>query len=158
MKTPAFAQATETAAPNVQPHAVTGVINVAESSDPDVLAAALEEAKEREAAAAQYRKQIEEHIVTTLGCKEEGSSSFKGERYKLVTVGKINRSVDIEKLQEIWEQLPDTARSVLRYKPEVVKKEFDAIQKYQPEVYQLIAQAVTEKPGKPQVTFKRIED
>ncbi len=123
----------------------------------DTLSKQLQEAKSAEAKAAQFRREIEQSIIELCGVSQEGSTTFKGEQYKIVTTGKITRSIDQEQLKKAWESLPDAAKDAIRYKPEIIKKEFDALKKHNEPAWRALCECVTEKEAKPSVSFAEIE-
>lgn len=123
----------------------------------DVLAKRLEKAKEAEASAINLRREIEQEILDICGVEREGSTTFNGEQYKLTTIGKINRTIDQKELIAIWPALPDEAKEAIRYKPEIINKEFDALKKHNKPAWQALCECVTEKEAKPSVTFSLIK-
>jgi hypothetical protein len=123
----------------------------------DRLAKELQVAKEAEDAANAHRLSVEERIINALGVESEGSTTFKGNEFKITTVGKINRNLDVTELERIWEILPTPAKDCIRYKPEIIKKELDGLLKHNPAAFTVLSIALTEKPAKPSVAFAEIK-
>ncbi|UYM14279.1 DUF7173 family protein [Endozoicomonas euniceicola] len=124
----------------------------------DQLAYKLEEAKKAEAEARQLRVAIEADILQTVGVKEEGSATIKSDWYKVTTTGGITRTLDAKKFEEIKARLPqNVAEKVVRTKPELDVRQFKALKDLSPELYAIMAEAVTSKPRKSSVKIERLE-
>lgn len=130
--------------------------DAAKAATIDTLAARWAAAKEEEGDARDRRLAIEGEIVALLGVKEEGSTTHKGELFKITTKGSIYRKIDAGRWGEIVEQVPESMRAVVRYKPEVDPKGYKWIADNRPDVLGIIAAAITTTPGKPGVTIGEI--
>ena len=124
------------------------------SPDLDALATAWQQAKDTETAAAHQRRQIEGQIVALTGCRDEGSQTHTAEHWKITITGRINRTLDREKWSEIRDQIPPHLRPVKESLDDAGVK---WLRDNEPDLYSLIAQAVTAKPGKPGVQIKPVE-
>lgn len=98
------------------------------------------------------RIEAEQALIALCGVKSEGSSTHKGERYKVMTTGTMYRKVDEAALGAVRERLgPTMFESVFRYKPEVITAGLRYLQSNEPQLYAIAAQAITATPGKPAV-------
>ncbi|KAF1706253.1 DUF7173 family protein [Pseudoxanthomonas sacheonensis] len=98
------------------------------------------------------RIEAEQALIKLVGCKAEGSSTHKGERYKVMTTGTMYRKVDEAALAAVRSALsPTMFEQVFRYKPEVITAGIRYLQQNEPELYAIAAQAITATPGKPAV-------
>lgn len=122
----------------------------------DDLAAEWLEAKAAENAANKRRIEIEDAIVAITGKRQEGSETTPLENgWKVTVTGKITRKLD----EEAWAQVKDSVPEDLRPVREVVKLELDTkgvrwLEENQPEVYRVVAQAITITPAKTAVEIK----
>lgn len=124
----------------------------------DELAARLTEAKKAEQLAVALRREIEEQIVDAVGVQTEGSFTAAGDHYKITTTGKVNRTVDEDKLHEIWDELPEPLmQRLFPVKHSLNVKELHYVENNEPDWYKVVARAITAKPGKPQVKVTEIE-
>ncbi|AMO55653.1 hypothetical protein GZ77_09020 [Endozoicomonas montiporae] len=124
----------------------------------DKLSWQLEEAKRHESMARQARLEVEAKILETVGVKEEGSATIKSDFYKVTTTGGITRSLDAKKFEDIKGRLPlHVAEKVVRLKPELDVRQFKALKDLSPDLYAIMAEAVTSKPRKASVKIERLE-
>ncbi|MTI13810.1 DUF7173 family protein [Sansalvadorimonas verongulae] len=124
----------------------------------DHLAYQLEQAKKVETEARGARIAIEEEILKNVGVKEEGSATVKSDYYKVTTTGGVTRSLDAKKWADVQGRLPEQiAAKVVRLKPELDTRQFKALADLQPELYGIMAEAVTTKPRKASVKIERLE-
>ncbi|MGV8954811.1 MAG: hypothetical protein ACOH2M_27180, partial [Cypionkella sp.] len=72
----------------------------------DQLAAALESAKVAENAATQARINAETALLQVCDSKDEGSTTTRGEAWRVVTTGVINRRFDAAQLEAIRPRIP----------------------------------------------------
>jgi len=125
----------------------------------DELAYRLSRAKQREAEAKEERLDLEELIVSKVGAKKEGSFTAKGDMFSLTTTGKLTRTIDLDKLPEVQEQIPTPLfERLFNYKPSLNTKELKYIEMNEPEYYDIVAKALTTKPAKTAVAFKELEN
>lgn len=132
---------------------------VTEPSPIDAAAAALLAAKEAERRAIEARIDAEQALIALAGdLKPEGAHTLLSDAYKVTVTTKINRSVDQGKLAEIASQVPgEFGQRLIRWKPDLVLSELRYIEANEPQVYAIVAQAITAKPAKPSVDVKPAE-
>lgn len=112
------------------------------------------EAKAREEKAREDRIAAEEQIVSQLGCKEEGSQSHKLDGYKVTVTGKINRTLDAAAWDSVADKVPANL-SPVKYKPSLDTRGLKYLQQNEPDIYRIVAEAITAKPGKPAIKVEK---
>ena len=123
------------------------------------LAEALATAKAAEDKARAERIRIESEICEYVNLPAEGTAHAEDAGWKITVTAKINRTLDEMKLRQIAHQIPDdVGAKVIRWKPDLVLKELRSVQEYRPDVYEVLASAITTKPAKPAVKLTRIEE
>ena len=123
------------------------------------LAESLATAKAAEDSARRHRMQIEERICEYMNLPVEGTSHIEDAGWRITVTAKLNRTLDEARLREVAHQIPDdVGAKVIRWKPDLVLKELRACQQYRPDVYEVLASAITTKPAKPAVKLARIEE
>lgn len=105
--------------------------------------------QENQAKAARIEAELA--LIKLVGCKAEGSSTHKGERYKVMTTGTMYRKVDEAALGAVRERMGPMFEQVFRFKPEVITAGIRYLQLNEPDLYAIAAQAITATPGKPAV-------
>ena len=132
---------------------------VTEPSPIDTAAAALLAAKEAERAATEARIDAEQALIALAGdLKAEGASTLLSDAFKVTITTKITRSVDQAKLAEVASQVPaEFGKRLIRWKPDLVLTELRYIEANEPQLYAIVAQAITAKPAKPAVEVKAVE-
>lgn len=111
--------------------------------------------QENEAKAARIEAELA--LIALCGVKAEGSTTHKGERYKVMTTGTMYRKVDEAALGAVRSALsPAMFESVFRFKPEVITTGLRYLQSNEPDLYAIAAQAITATPGKPAVEVSLI--
>lgn len=126
-------------------------------SNIDTLALELNEAKKLEEAARLSRIEVENRIIETLGVKDEGSQSHKGERYKITITGKINRTLDIAAWDAVKNHIPEKYWPV-KFKPEIDVTGLKWLRENEAGIYATACQAISAKVGKPAVTLEVIKN
>lgn len=123
------------------------------------LAGALERAKRAEDIARAERVAIEEAICNHMNLPEEGTVHEEAGHWKVTVTSKLTRTLDEARLREVAHQIPDdVGAKVIRWKPDLVLKELRACQEYRPEVYAVLASALTVKPAKPSVKVQILDE
>lgn len=123
------------------------------------LAESLVTAKAAEDAARKQRVQIEESICEYMNLPVEGSTHVEDAGWRITVTAKLTRTLDEAKLRQVAHQIPDdVGAKVIRWKPDLVLKELRACQEYRPDIYEVLASAITTKPAKPAVKITRIEE
>ena len=103
------------------------------------------------------RIEAELALIKLVGVKAEGSSTHKGEHYKVMTTGTMYRKVDEAALGAVRSALPAAIfESAFKFKPEVITAGIRYLQANEPELYAIAAQAITATPGKPAVEVSLI--
>ena len=115
-------------------------------------------AKEAEKEATEDRRRIEDHIKSLVGVAEtlDGTETVDPDRYTIKIVGRIDRKVDGDKLQELAAEhgLTDHLSYLFRWKPEINMAVWKATDEA---ITKPLAAAITAKPGRPSFTIIRKE-
>lgn len=105
--------------------------------------------KRAEADAIAGRRKIEDRIKSLAGVSEnlEGTETVAPEKYTIKIVGRIDRKVDSEKLQELAAEygLTDHLSSLFRWKPEINAAVWNAASET---ITRPLSAAITAKPGR----------
>ena len=110
------------------------------------LAQQWQEYKAIEQEAIEHRRAIEQQIQELMDVKEEGTTSYKGERFNVKAVGKLNRSLNAELLQEDWNNLPKQVTDCVKWKPTLDTK---ALRDLEAIDHTTLSRYMTTKPSKP---------
>lgn len=123
------------------------------------LAAHIAELKQQEQAANAARVEAEKQLLARLGEMDaEGTSKFEAGQYQITVRCSVTRSVDREALERVAGQIPQAiATQLFRWKPELDTRVLRSVQSMQPELYGVIAQAITIKAAKPSISIERRE-
>lgn len=120
----------------------------------DELSASWMEAKEQERMAVERRRVLEDHLalVMQLAPDLDTTVTRKDGAYDIKAVGRLNRKVDSEKLQELAAEagLTDHLSTLFRWKPEIEMKAWKACD---PSITSALADAITVSPGRPSFTI-----
>ena len=115
------------------------------------------EAKEAERVAVEKRRDLEDAMRKTASIRDdtEGTETLALEGFRVKVVGRIDRKVDADKVQELAAEagLTDHLSTLFRWKPEINM----AIWKASDErITRPLAGAITAKPGRPsfKITIK----
>ena len=107
-------------------------------------------AKEVERIAVDSRRDLEDQLSKALDISEQldGTDTRKLGDYTIKITGRINRTVDSEKLQELANEagLADHLGSLFRWKPEINMSAWKAADET---ITRPLAGAITAKPGRP---------
>ena len=113
------------------------------------LAALWLDAKAREASATEDRRAIEDRIkeIVRLNEQLDGTETVERDGYTIKMVGRIDRKVNAEQLQELAAEagLTDHLSSLFRWKPEVNVSVWKATDE---SITGALAPAITAKPGR----------
>lgn len=113
---------------------------------PEFLAQAWLDAKAEENTARAKRVEIEEALLEILPCREEGSQTNKLENgMRVVTEGRMTRSIDAKALSDDWNDLPAIIQGTFHWKPDLKIACFKSLED---DHKALIAKYVTTKPAK----------
>ena len=126
-----------------------------ETNDMNELAGMWLAAKQAEKNATEDRRDIEDHIkkLATIAENLDGTETVEPGRYEIKIVGRIDRKVDGDKVQELAAEfgLTDHLAKLFRWKPEINMAIWKAADE---SITKPLAAAITAKPGRP--SFKII--
>lgn len=109
------------------------------------------DAKQAEADATNRRRELEDEMASLIGVAEnmEGTETAEPDGYVIKITGKINRTVDGDKLQELAHEagLFDHLSSLFRWTPSIDKR---AWERADSSITAPLASAITAKPSRPQ--------
>ena len=115
-------------------------------------------AKEAEKEATEDRRRIEDRIKSLAGIAEnlDGTETVAPEKFTIKIVGRIDRKVDSDKLQELAAEhgLSEHLSSLFRWKPEINMAVWKATDEA---ITKPLAAAITAKPGRASFTIIRKE-
>lgn len=124
------------------------------TDDLNELAAMWLAAKEAERQAIADRRRIEDRIKSLAGVAAtlDGTETIDPDRYTIKIVGRIDRKVDSDKLQEIAAEhgLADHLSYLFRWKPEINMTAWKAANE---SITKPLSAAITAKPGRPSFTI-----
>lgn len=116
------------------------------------------DAKQSEADSIKDRRKIEDCIKSLVGVDEnmEGTEKVDLDRFTIKIVGRIDRKVDGDKVQELAAEfcLTEHLDSLFRWKPEINIAVWKAANEA---ITNPLAAAITAKPGRPSFTITRKE-
>lgn len=123
------------------------------------LTLALVLAKDEERTLIERRRAIEDQIAEMLPTDAlEGSISCVIGDYRIAVKRGLTRSVNSDKLRDLWDTLPTKAQEAFRWSAAVALPKLRALQEYMPAEHAKLAAAVIEtKPARPAVTVDLIE-
>ncbi len=114
------------------------------------------DAKEAERVAVENRRSIEDQMVKEFQISEQldGTKNFDRDGYKVKVVGRINRKVDSDLLQEVAAEagLSDHLSSLFRWKPEINQKAWDNASEA---ITKPLTAAITATPGRPSFSITK---
>lgn len=114
------------------------------------------EAKEAEREAVELRRKIEDQMLEALRVPEslDGTQNFEADGFKVKIVGRLNRKIDSEKLQElaIEHGVYEHLQNLFRWKPEINAKAWSAAD---PSITTPLLGAITTAPGRPSFTITK---
>ena len=120
------------------------------TDDLGVLADLWLDAKKSESESINRRRDIEDRIKSLAGIAEtlDGTETVAPDGYTIKIVGRIDRKVDSDKLQELAAEagLSDHLSSLFRWKPEINMAAWRAADE---SITAPLAGAITAKPGRP---------
>lgn len=115
-------------------------------------------AKEAEREAIEVRRAIEDQMLEALRVSQalDGTENYESEGYKVKVVGRLNRKIDAEKLQElaIENGVYEHLQNLFRWKPEINAKAWNAAD---PSITNPLLGAITTTPGRPSFTITVVE-
>ena len=121
---------------------------------PEQLVDQLVAAKKAEAEANKQRVQIEEQIIALFGNREEGAETHElGNGLKVTITGKLTYKANMEQLMQICGALPANMRP-LKVETKLDETGAKFLKNNEPEVWAMLAKAITVSPAKTAVTIK----
>ena len=121
-----------------------------ETNDMNELAGMWLAAKQAEKNATEDRRDIEDHIkkLARVADALEGTETVEPGQYEIKIVGRIDRKVDGDKVQELAAEfgLTDHLATLFRWKPELNMSAWKAADE---SITRPLAGAITAKPGRP---------
>lgn len=120
---------------------------------------ALDHARAAEADASLARLQAEQALLDLVGeLPAEGTTRRDdGELVAVIQTG-VRRKVDADVLARIAPSIPEAiGKRLLRWKPDLVTSELRYVQNNEPEIYALLAQAITVTPAKPSIRIEAVK-
>ena len=116
------------------------------------------EAKEAERVAVEKRRVIEDAMVREFGFLEtfEGTQSYELDDFKIKIVGRMNRKVDGDTLQDLARVngLETFLQTLFKWDPEIKMTAWKATDK---SITDKLAPAITTKPGRPSFSIEEKE-
>ena len=122
-----------------------------------LLAAEWMDAKDAEHRAIEHRRDLEDRLSLAMSIQQniDGTKTQESGPYTIKIVGRIDRKIDAERLQELAAEhgLTGHLPSLFRWKPEI---NMTAWKQAAPEIVRPLADAITAKPGRPsfKITIK----
>ena len=107
------------------------------------------DAKQAESEAVERRRAIEDKMASLIGKAEndETTTTVKPDGYTIKIIGKVSRTVDSDKLQELAHEngLFEHLQSLFRWTPSIDKRRWEAADT---SITAPLASAITAKPGR----------
>ena len=114
------------------------------------------DAKEAEKAAIEHRRSLEDEMVMILGISAtfDGTQNIETDGYKIKVVGRLDRKVNSDKLQDLAAEhgLTQHLSSLFRWKPEV---NVSAWKSADPLITAPLQDAITTHNGRPSFTITK---
>lgn len=119
------------------------------------IAQELFEAKAEEAKATAKRIELEEELIAVVGAKEEGAQTHTIGDFKITITGKLNRKIDWDVFDKtISSKIPENLHPV-KMKRELDETGVKYLANNEPQLYKILARALTIKPAKTSVTIAK---
>lgn len=130
-------------------------MNTNDPTELDLAAQAWLESKADEQSANLRRIEAEARILALVGAKEEGATTVKTEWFKVQTTGKLTRTLQADKLAEVFNSVPaDLYGQVIKSVPSLNLSALRAVEKTNPESYKAFCRAIVTKPAKAAVSVE----
>jgi hypothetical protein len=114
------------------------------------------EAKDAEKTAIEWRRGIEDQLVADLGIAKtlDGTQNVEVDGYKVKIVGRLDRKVNSDKLQDLAAEfgLTEHLSSLFRWKPEI---NASAWKSADPRITEPLFDAITSTNGRPSFTITK---
>lgn len=116
-------------------------------------------AKRAEAEAVSRRRECEDRILSLIGLPDafKGTENAEAPGYKIKLVGRLNRSIDADKLQELAAEhgLSQHLSSLFRWNPDINARAWKSADET---ITRPLLGAITTKPGRPSFTIEEIDN
>lgn len=113
-------------------------------------------AKEAERDATEIRRAIEDQLIEVLRVPPslDGTENYEADGFKVKIVGRLNRKIDADKLQElaIENDLYAHLSTLFRWKPEINAKAWNSADE---RITKPLLDAITTTPGRPSFTITK---
>jgi hypothetical protein len=113
-------------------------------------------AKKAETEATEWRRKVEDVLLSLLGIPEdlEGTQNAECGEYKIKVVGRMNRKVDSDKLNDLAREygLADHIPALFRFKPELNLSAWKATDET---ITKCLVDAITTSPGRPSFSITK---
>lgn len=114
------------------------------------------DAKEAERAAIERRREIEDRLVAEFEIPEtlDGTRNIDADGYKVKIVGRMNRKIDADALQEVAREsgLSEYLSMLFRWKPDIIAAAWKAADA---SITDIFSSAITTEPGRPSFTIEK---
>jgi hypothetical protein len=122
----------------------------------ELLTQAWVNAKQAEAEATEWRRKTEDRLLSLLGIPEnlEGTENAECGEYKIKVVGRMNRKVDAEKLNQLAAEydLGEHIPALFRFKAELNLSAWKATDET---ITKCLVDAITTSPGRPSFSITK---
>lgn len=128
------------------------------TNDLNILANMWKVMKSTEDQAKKERREIEDKIKEVIGFSDiEKTETINTNKYKIKLTGRVDRKVNVDKLQEIAIEngLEDYLTSLFKWKAEPIMSVWRATDV---NITKILAPAITEKPGRPSFSIELIQE
>ena len=98
-----------------------------------------------------------EELIERVTHHGEGSHSVHAGNFKITTTANMKRTVDADAWREIRDDVPPELHKVIRAKLALDVKLYKQIEQMRPEVFAVLAECVTTKPGSIAVKVSEVE-
>ena len=124
----------------------------------DELSYKWKECKRIEEEANKKRLEVEKTILSYIEGKEEGTVTKKTNYYKISVIYGIDRKVDSEIASSLSSELGDEYERIFKWEAKIDIKEMRFLVEKKPDVYALVAKAMTSKPKKPSFKIEEVAE
>ena len=113
------------------------------------------DAKEAERSAVERRRALEDRMIADFEIPEtlDGTRTVDADGYKVKIVGRMNRRIDAEALQEVAREAgySEYLSTLFRWKPDIIAAAWKAADQA---ITSVLEQAITTEPGRPSFTIE----
>ena len=102
-------------------------------------------------------KETDEELIDRVTHHAEGSHTVHAGNFKITTTASMRRTVDPEAWQEIRDDVPPELHKVIRAKLALDVRLYKQLEQMRPDVFAVLAECVTTKPGSIAVKVSEVE-